>query len=177
VFWLSWGKRGQLGAARVASDAKERIGASASRPPVVQMYDPKTDKWTAYPTSSPTRRLTADSKGMIWANQYFGNRIVMIDPGSGKVTEYPLPLKYGNLYEIWADLDDNIWASNSVYNSFVMFDQKTKKFTYYPFPEFRTHVPKMEVDAQGTLWFGLDRFALTGFKPKGNVPVRQSSSR
>jgi virginiamycin B lyase len=158
-------------------DRKDRvwctqIGVAANRSPAVQMYDPKTLKWAAYPTSSPTRRLTVDSKGTIWANQYFGNRIVEINPASGKVTEYPLPLKYGNLYEIWADLEDNIWASNSVYNSLVKFDQKTKAFTYYPFPEFRTHVPKMDVDSQGTMWFGLDRFALAGFKPKGNVPMK-----
>ena len=154
-----------------------QIGAPANEAPAVRMYDPKTDKWTAFQTSSPTRRLTQDSKGRIWANQYFGNRIVRIDPVSGEVTEFPLPLKYGNLYEIWADLEDNIWASNSVYNSLVKFDQTTEEFTYYPFPEFRTHVPKMEVDSQGTLWFGLDRFALTGFKPEGNVPLSGSTSR
>ena len=96
---------------------------------------------------------------------------------SGKVGEHSLPLRSGNLYEVWAGLDDNIWASNSVYNSLVRFDQKTKKFTYFPFPEFRTHVPKMEVDSEGTLWFGLDRFALTGFKPKGNVPTKSSASK
>src|SRR5713101_3121234 len=149
------------------------------------MYDPKTDKWTAFPTSSPTRRLTVDSKGTISANQYFGNRIVEINPVSGKVTEYPLPLKYGNLYEIWADLEDNIWASNSAYNSLVKFDQKTKSFTYFPFPQFRAHVAKMDVDSQGTLWFGLESPGLrnnqvgdlAGFKPKGNVLPSGSNSR
>ena len=155
-----------------------QIGAAANEEPAVRMYDPRADKWTAYPTSSPTRRLTEDSEGKIWANQYFGNRIVKIEPVSGEVTEYPLPLKYGNLYEIWADLEDNIWTSNSAYNSLVKFDQKTTTFTYYPFPEFRSHVAKMEVDSQGTLWFGLESPGLrdnqvgdlTGFKPKGNDP-------
>jgi len=35
----------------------------------------------------------------------------------------------------------------------------------------------MEVDPEGTLWFALDRFALTAFKPKGNKPTRASSTK
>ena len=53
-----------------------QIGVAANRRPAVQMYDSKTNKWASYTTSSPTRRLTLDSKGTVWANQYFGNRLV-----------------------------------------------------------------------------------------------------
>jgi mono/diheme cytochrome c family protein len=78
----------------------------------VEMYDPKTDKWTTYPTTATNRRLTIDPKGKVWANQYYGNAIAKVDPDTGKVTEYKLPLKYGNPYESWSDRDGNIWVEN-----------------------------------------------------------------
>src|SRR5262249_20378629 len=42
-----------------------QIASAAGRPAAVRMYDPKTSRWAEYPTSSPTRRLTVDSKGTI----------------------------------------------------------------------------------------------------------------
>src|SRR5262249_21253283 len=122
-------------------DKQDRVWASGLTTPNIAMFDPKTAKWTLFPLSAPTRRLTSDSKGHIWACHYFANSISEIDPATGKVTEYKLPLKYGDPYEVWADADDNLWVDNVVYNALVKFDQKTKKFTYYPFPKPGDHAP------------------------------------
>ena len=147
-----------------------QIGSAASGTPGVLMYNQETSDWTNYPTTNPTRRLDVDSRGKVWSIQYFGNRLAMIDPSTNTVTEYDLPLKYGNPYEVMADLDDNLWIENATYNSLVKFDQQTEEFTYFPFPQIAAHTPKMEVDAQGTLWFPLGRYGLTALKPEGNVP-------
>jgi virginiamycin B lyase len=107
---------------------------------------------------------------MVWAAGYFGNNIIMLDPDTGKVTEHKMPLKYGNPYDLWPDLDDNIWIENAVYNSLVKFDRKTEKFTYFPFPELSAHTPKLDRDKDGTFWFTLGRpSGLAAFKPRGNV--------
>ena len=147
-----------------------QIGSAASGTPGVLMYNQETSDWTNYPTTNPTRRLDVDSRGKVWSIQYFGNRLAMIDPSTNTVTEYDLPLKYGNPYEVMADLDDNLWIENATYNSLVKFDQQTEEFTYFPFPQIAAHTPKLEVDAQGTLWFPLGRYGLTALKPEGNVP-------
>ena len=147
-----------------------QIGSSASGQPGVLMYNQETSDWTNYPTTNPTRRLDFDSRGKVWSVQYFGNRLAMIDPSTNSVTEYEMPLKYGNPYEVMADLDDNLWIENASYNSLVKFDQETEQFTYFPFPQIAAHTPKVEVDAQGTLWFPLGRYGLTSLKPEGNVP-------
>ena len=147
-----------------------QIGSAASGTPGVLMYNQETSDWTNYPTTNPTRRLDVDSRGKVWSVQYFGNRLAMIDPSTNTVTEYDLPLKYGNPYEVMADLDDNLWVENRIYNSLVKFDQHTEQFTYFPFPQIAAHTAKIEVDAQGTLWFPLGRYGLTAFKPEGNVP-------
>ena len=147
-----------------------QIGSAASGNPGVLMYNQETSDWTNYPTTNPTRRLDVDSRGKVWSVQYFGNRLAMIDPSTNTVTEYDLPLKYGNPYEVMADLEDNLWIENRTYNSLVKFDQETEEFTYFPFPQIAAHTAKIEVDAQGTLWFPLGRYGLTALKPEGNVP-------
>jgi streptogramin lyase len=88
------------------------------------------------------------------------------------VTEYELPLKWGNPYDLWPDAEDNIWVENAVYNSLVKFDPRTSRWTYVPFPDLGAHTPKLDRDKEGTLWFtlGASPKGLAAFKPKGNVP-------
>ena len=91
---------------------------------------------------------------------------------------HPMPLKYGNPYDLWPDQDDNIWIENAVYNSLVKFEPKTKKFTYFPFPVLRAHTPKLDRDKEGTFWFTLGRpSTLTGFKPRGNVAPKGGATQ
>lgn len=153
-------------------DKQDRVWAAGTGTPNIVMYDQKTDKWTRYPTTHGNRRIAMDSKGNIWTSQYFGNGLAMVDPKTGKVTEYRLPLKYGNVYEVRPDAEDNIWAENAIYNSLVRLDRKTNTWTYFPYPMERQHTPKMELDSQGTIWFGISG-QLTAFKSKGNVLARR----
>jgi virginiamycin B lyase len=151
-------------------DKQDRVWAVGLNKAVVVGYDPKTDKWTSYKISGAARRVAVDDQGRVWACMYFGNRIAMIEPASGKVTEYELPLKYGNPYDLWPDADGNIWVENAVYNSLVKFEPKTQKWTYVPFPEVSAHTPKLDRGRDGTIWFTLARpVTLTAFKPKGNL--------
>jgi mono/diheme cytochrome c family protein len=154
----------------IVTDKKDRVWAVSLNTPVIMGYDPSTDKWTPHKLSYPARRVTVDSKGNVWVCEYFGNKIAMLEPETGKVTEYDLPLKYGNPYDLWPDSEDNIWVENAVYNSLVKFEPATRKWTYYPFPELAAHTPKLDRDKEGTFWFTLGRpSGLAGFKPKGNV--------
>lgn len=161
-------------------DAKDRVWMSGLSQPVVPMYDTTAKKWTVFKVSYPTRRPIADSKGRVWVAEYFGNMIGMIDPSTGEVKEYTMPLKYGNPYEVRSDEEDNIWIDNGTYNSLVKFDQKTKTFTYVPYPGLRMHTPKMELDPHeaGTIWCVLGSPSqLVAFRPKGNVPGRMAAAR
>ena len=154
----------------IVTDRKDRVFAVSLNTPVIMGYNPQTDKWTPYPISVPARRVTIDQKGMVWVCEYFGNKIAMLDPDSGKVTEYDLPLKYGNPYDLWPDAEGNIWVENAVYNSLVKFEPATKKWTYYPFPELGAHTPKLDRDQSGNFWFTLGRpSGLASLRPKGNA--------
>ena len=159
----------------LAVDKKDRVWAVSTARQILSMWDPKTENWTTFKPPNNIRRIVFDSKGMVWLCEYFANGLLMLNPDTGKMTEYKLPLKYGNPYEVSADGSDNIWLENAAYESFVKFDPRTKKFTYFPYPETESHTPKVEFDAEGTMWSelpaGLGQPRLTGFKPTGNVPM------
>jgi virginiamycin B lyase len=159
----------------ITVDGQDRVWAVGLNEPAILGYDPKTDQWTSYPISNPARRPAVDGKGQVWAAEFFGNKIAMVDPATKKVTEFELPLKYGNPYELIADSEDNIWVENGAYSSLVKFDPRAKSFTYVPYPELRGTTVKFEREPDDTIWFimpyGGGRVGgLTAFKPKGNVP-------
>jgi streptogramin lyase/spore coat protein U-like protein len=174
-------------------DQKDRVWAVGMTSHKIVGYDPRTDKWTVYPTPtqpSGPRRPTVDSKGKVWFSEHIGQALGMLDPDTGKITEYKDPFKLGGGYECYADSQDNIWVTLRSYGVLARFDQKTKKYTYFPepFPDImgREHPgphgtrlgglypPKVEQDAQGTIWYaGIAMHTLTAFKPEGNVPTTQ----
>ncbi len=164
----------------IVVDRQDRVWAVGLHTPAILMYNQETAEWTSYPMTNPARRPTIDSNGKVWAAHYFGNAISKIDPVTGEVTEYALPLKDGNPYDLWPDEDDNLWIENGIYNSLVKFDQQTAEFTYFPFPEFSAHTPKLDRDLEGTLWFTLKNEAGPGIatlKPYGNVPARETAAQ
>jgi streptogramin lyase/mono/diheme cytochrome c family protein len=156
-------------------DKQDRAWFVGLNTPMILEHDPATDKIVEFPITNPARRPTVDNDGNIWAAEFFGNKIAMVDPKTGKVTEYDLPLRYGNPYELIADADNNLYIEDGAYSSLVKFDQKMKKFTYIPYPEIKGTTVKFEKDADGTIYFimpygGANPSGLTGFKAKGNVP-------
>ena len=76
--------------------------------------------------------------GMVWytdfGSQYFGQ----LDPKTGKVTDYPVPLLKPaapkGLLELVPDEDGNLWGSMMYQAGVAMIDMKTKKVTAYPLP-------------------------------------------
>ena len=158
----------------IVVDAQDRVWAVGLHTPAIFMYNQETAQWTSFAMANPARRPTLDSQGKVWAAHYYGNAITKVDPVTGEVTEYELPLRDGNPYDVWPDRQDNLWIENAIYNSLVRFDQVTEQFTYFPFPELRAHTPKLDRDAEGTLWFTLANPSgpgIAAFKPEGNAPV------
>ncbi len=123
----------------------------------VVRFDPDTKTFRRYKIqSSPAqmRRLGVDSKNIIWFGVYGRvgghGRLGRLDPKTGEVTEYDLPIEYANPYDAWADEQDHIWVSSDNYLS--RFDPVTKQFTVYPEPE-RTDAPKITTTRDGAVWY------------------------
>jgi len=160
-------------------DRQDRVWAVGNTSHTIVGYDPQTDKWTTYPTptrASGPRRPTADSTGKIWFSEHLGDAIGVLDPKTGEIAEYKSPFRHGGEYECYADAADNIWVTLRSYDMLMKFDQKTKKYSYFPLPELKAFVPKIETDAQGTIWFA-DGKDVVSFRPRGNVPTASLSPR
>jgi hypothetical protein len=158
----------------IVVDRLDRVWAVGLHTHATLMYNQETQEWKSYPMSNPARRPAIDANGKIWAAHFYGNAITKIDPVTDEVTEYELPLKDGNPYDVWPDADNNLWIENMIYNSLVKFDQQTNGFTYFPFPELRAHTPKLDLDLGGTLWFTLRNPSgpgIAALKPNGNVQM------
>ncbi len=123
--------------------------------------------YTEYDLPAKTRQphdVIVDSKGMVWYAD-FGDQILgKLDPATGKVTEYKVPLaKPGaptGTLALRFDQDENLWLGMQFQAAISKFDQKTEQFEVYPLPaQFNT--PDVQVNqvaadhsnVDGKVWF------------------------
>ncbi len=157
----------------MAIDQKGNAWLAAVAKGLVIKVDPVADVVTEYtpPTQhAGVRRLGVDSKGIVWFSEYSASQLGSLNPATGKITEYKFPLRFTQPYETWPDKSDNIWCTDATYASLVKFNQADKKFTYYPLPQQRWDVPKIEVEANNTIWFGsrwVQNLVVVHFYPNG----------
>lgn len=81
---------------------------------------------------------------MVWYADFGDLFLGRLDPVSGAVNEYPVPLTKPGLpvgmLDFQADDDGNYWAAVLPQNSVIKFDPRTAKFTtYLPPPELQGH--------------------------------------
>jgi streptogramin lyase len=139
----------------------------------INKWDAETGSVVEYPVPESwgqMRRIGVDSKGVVWASAHHIGTLVRLDPATGKMTDFKIPVAGANAYESWPDKYDNIWTADQTHSSIIKLDPKTGKWTFYPMPQNRQSVPKMEIDANNTLWFGtrgLDLTVAVHFYPNG----------
>jgi streptogramin lyase len=77
--------------------------------------------------------------GTVWYADFGHQFIGSLDPKTGKVKDYPLPLvKPGfptGTLDLEPDPSGNLWVSMMYQTGIARFDTKTKKFTVYPLPK------------------------------------------
>ena len=109
----------------------------------------------------------ADADGMIWYNDFGSHVLGMLDPKTGKVAEYPLPITkpgapLGSL-DLVLDKQGNIWMGTMYQGSLAKFDRKTKTFQTWGSPTFKDRdeariamVMPINDDVDGQVWIGGD---------------------
>ena len=77
--------------------------------------------------------------GTVWYADFGHQFIGSLDPKTGKVADYPLPLvKPGfptGTLDLESDPQGNLWVSMMYQTGVAKFDTKAKKFTTYPLPQ------------------------------------------
>jgi len=102
-----------------------------------------------------------DQEGMIWYADFLAPIVGRLDPHTGKVKEWPLPLvkpgfEPGSLC-LRVGPDGSIWIARSFQGAVARFDPKTGKVTTWSEPkEYRnihSRVSYLEPTPQGKVWF------------------------
>jgi virginiamycin B lyase len=83
--------------------------------------------------------VVVDSEGMAWYSDFGDQFIGKLDPQTGKVTEFPIPvLKKGfplGTLDLQLDKQENLWVSLMYQGGIAKFDRKAEKFQVYPIPK------------------------------------------
>jgi streptogramin lyase len=82
--------------------------------------------------------VIVDSKGIAWYADFGSQFIGKLDPKTGKVTDYPVPLlkpdQPKGLLQAEFDKDENVWMSLMRQGGIAKFDVKTEKMQVFPLP-------------------------------------------
>jgi virginiamycin B lyase len=109
----------------------------------------------------------ADPDGTIWYGDFGSHVLGNLDPKTGKVTEYQLPVTkpgapLGSL-DVVLDKQGNVWLGTMYQGSLAKFDRKTKQFQTWGSPRFRERdeariamVMPINNDEDGQVWIGGD---------------------
>lgn len=80
--------------------------------------------------------VIVDGSGMVWYSSFGEQNLGRLDPGTGKVTEFPIPEhKPGfptGLLGLRSDHDGNLWLGNMYQATIAKFDRKSETFKFWP---------------------------------------------
>jgi streptogramin lyase len=109
----------------------------------------------------------ADEHGMIWYGDFGTHVLGVLDPKTGKVVEYPMPITKpgapGGSLDVVLDKQGNVWMGTMYQGSLAKFDRRTKTFQTWGSPTFRERdnariamVMPINHDVDGQVWIGGD---------------------
>ena len=141
----------------LAADQSGNLWGAGWQKGTINKWDAESQLVKEYPvpnTWGQIRRMGVDSKGNVWGSGYNVGLMVRLEQQTGRITEFKIPLSGSMPYEAWPDGKDNIWTADHVHSAVIKLDPVTGRFTFYPMPQPLQSIPKMEVEANGTWWFG-----------------------
>jgi streptogramin lyase len=128
----------------------------------IAKFDTTTNEWTIFtPPTYPghVRRLNVDAQNNIWFGIWSaGNRsakLDKLDQTTGRITEYTIPRRNSNPYDVMQDAEGNIWSADvgGTAASIWKFNPRDQSFTLYPKPQKSADTPKIQVTRDGAVWY------------------------
>jgi len=82
--------------------------------------------------------VRTDAQGNVWYSDFVENFLGELDPKTGAIREYPIPVRKPNAptgtLDLEPDADDNLWLALMFQTGLAKFDMKTKTFQVFPVP-------------------------------------------
>ena len=165
----------------IVVDRQDRVWAVGLHTPAIFMYNQETAAWRSYPLANPARRPAIDSDGKIWAAHYFGNAISEDRPGhvrrhrvrAAAQGRQPLRRLAGRRRQP-VGRERHLQLAGPL---------RPADRTSSPTSRSRScgaHTPKLDRDAEGTLWFtlrGPSGPGVAALKPHGNVAAETNAGQ
>jgi virginiamycin B lyase len=128
------------------TDARGRSIMNLWRLGKIGVFDPKSERFTAYPTPTPgsgPRRGQVDAQGRAWMTLYWAGRVARFDPETGEIKEYPIlpghqaytppfPSPYSLSVD---DRNQAVWTNDFNNGRIYRVDIKTGQSTEFLMPE------------------------------------------
>jgi streptogramin lyase len=125
--------------------------------------------------------VVVDPDGGVWFSHFSEQFLSKLDPKTGKVTDYPIPVLKPNhpkgTLDLEVDPDGNIWVGMMYQGGMARFDRKTEQFRIYPVPQElqtdatqQSHFSVAGMKADGKLWVkNTDRSQVMKLDPETGV--------
>jgi virginiamycin B lyase len=107
-----------------------------------------------HPKSAGPRRITSDSRGIIWFGEWWAGQIGRFDPKTETFKEFPLPDPDPTPYGVGVDRNDFVWYSSYDDDILGRLDPKTGAVVEYPFPYSGNGIRELLPDSEGRMWYG-----------------------
>ena len=133
----------------------------ATNAPITYTSSPETLQYTVeYPTNHPTttpNAIAVDARGNVWFTLENQSSLAELNPSTGKVQEFPIPVHAKGSTTTWGIVVDNsrrlVWFTEVVSNSVWSFDISTHKFVQYELSSPISFPFGIVLDKQGDVWF------------------------
>lgn len=142
--------KGRIAAYGLVTDLDNNVYGLDNNPTQKQIWrtDAKTGE-TKYidVTDGGGRRGHIDAQNRLWFSQFYSNRYSMLDPKTGKVTMYPLPIPFSGAYDIQYDNKKYAWGADMSTDLVQRLDVESGQWTSYLLP---LSINSRHVDVQMT---------------------------
>jgi streptogramin lyase len=102
------------------------------------------------------RRGQMDAQDRLWFGEYRGDKIGMFDTKTEKFTEWSMPTRWTNPYDVTLDKNEDAWTGSMLNDRVVRLNTKSGDFTEYLLPR-TTNIRRVFVDNSTTpvtFWVG-----------------------
>jgi virginiamycin B lyase len=100
--------------------------------------------------------------GSLWWSGQFANRLGRLDPKTGEMKEYPIPIN-GGPHGLINDKDGNIWYAGNWGGHIGELNVKTGEYKFFPMPDPKARDPHTPLfDKDGILWFSVQNGGFMG---------------
>jgi streptogramin lyase len=120
-------------------------------------------EWDLLRKEAEPHDVVTTADGHAWYSDFGSAFVGELDPVTGKVTDYPLPVPKpkspkGSL-QIALAPDNTLWLAMMMQGALAKVDPKTKEITVYPFPKqtnstYASMVAPQHSDVDGKVWTG-----------------------